>query len=114
MGGEVVLGREAADVADLAEQLGCQHRANAEQLHQAGLRLDYCFLDVRLYRSDPPVQVAHVGDQVFGDLVAGGGRHAGRTCLAEQQPVVTVVARRDAKRDIRPRTTRGCALIASS
>jgi hypothetical protein len=32
IGGEVVLGREPADVADLAEERGCQHRPDSEQL----------------------------------------------------------------------------------
>ncbi len=39
VGGEVMLGREPAHVADLAQQLGSQHRADPKQPDQAGLGL---------------------------------------------------------------------------
>src|SRR6266545_927843 len=39
--------------------------------------------DARLDRGDPPVQVADVGDEVGGELVAGAGLCAGRVDPAE-------------------------------
>jgi hypothetical protein len=66
VGGEAVLGREPTDVADLAKELGGQHRPDAEQLEQAGLGPGDRGRDTRLNRDDPPVQVADVGDQVAG------------------------------------------------
>jgi hypothetical protein len=60
----------ARDVADLAQQLGGQHRPDPEQLHQGRLGLGHCGLDVGLDRGDASVQVAHVGDKVTSELVA--------------------------------------------
>ena len=81
----MVLAWEPIDVADPAEQLGGQHRADAEQLHQAGLGLGDRGRDALLDRGDVLVQVADVGDQVGGELVAGDRRRATWVCSAEQR-----------------------------
>jgi hypothetical protein len=81
----VVLAGEPADVADLAEHLGGQHRADPEQLHQAALGLLDRGSDPLLDRCNAPVQVADVGDQVAGELVADDGRRAGRRDLPQQR-----------------------------
>jgi hypothetical protein len=83
--GEMVLGREPTHIPDLAEQFGGQHRTDAEQLHQAGLGLGDRGRDARLDHSDPPVQLAHVGDELNGQLTAGDRRRAGRSNLVEQR-----------------------------
>jgi hypothetical protein len=74
VGGEVVLGREPSDVADLAQQLGGQDGADAEQLGEGGRRPGDGHLEAVLGCGDPPVQGADVGEEVDGELPAGAGR----------------------------------------
>jgi hypothetical protein len=52
VGGEVVFGWEPADVADLAEEGGGQHRSDPEQPEQAGVGLGNRGLDAHLDRGD--------------------------------------------------------------
>jgi hypothetical protein len=49
----MMLGREPADVADLAEERGGQHRPHPKQRQQAGVGLGDRGLDARLHRGDP-------------------------------------------------------------
>jgi hypothetical protein len=74
VGSEMVLGGEPADVADLAEEGGGQHRPDPEQLQQAGVGLDDRRLDAHLDRGDPLLQVMDVGDELAGELVASDRR----------------------------------------
>jgi hypothetical protein len=84
VGREVVLGREATHVADLAQELGGQNRADAEQLDEGGRRLGDGVPEACFDRGDPPVQGAEVGDQVDGELPAGAGRRGGWSQPAQQ------------------------------
>jgi hypothetical protein len=84
VGGEVVLAREPTDVTDLTEEPGGQHRPDPKQLHQAGVGPGDRRRDARLHRLYAPVQVAHVGDEVGGDLVAGDRRRSGGSDRGEQ------------------------------
>ena len=77
MGSEVMLGREPANVADLAEKPGRQHRPHPEPPEQAGVGLDDGCLDTGLHRGDPLLQLADVSDQVRSQLVADDRRLAG-------------------------------------
>ena len=70
MGSEVMLGREPANVADLAEKPGGHHRPHPEPPEQAGVGLDDGCLGTGLHRGDPLLQLADVGDQVRSQLVA--------------------------------------------
>jgi hypothetical protein len=81
----VVLAGEPADVADLSQQFGGQHWADPEQLQQAGLGLGDGGLDARLHCGDPPVQAAHVANQLSSKLPAGDRRCAGRSELGKQR-----------------------------
>ena len=75
VGSEVMLGREPADVTDLAQQLGGQNRADPEQLGEGRRRkLVTACLEAIAHGRDPPVQGADVGDEVGGELSAGTGR----------------------------------------
>jgi hypothetical protein len=77
VGGEVVLAGEPADVADLAEERGRQHRTDAEQLDQAGVGLGDGGLDACLHGGDLLLQLADVRDELGGQLPAGECRCAG-------------------------------------
>jgi hypothetical protein len=85
VGGEVVLGREAADVADLAKEPGRQHRPDPEQPDQAGVGLGDRGLDARLDRGDLLLQVTDVRDELAGQLPADDRRRSGRSNLVEQR-----------------------------
>jgi hypothetical protein len=100
VGGEVVLGGEPADVADLTQERGGQHRPDPEQPEQAGVGLGDRGLDPRLDRGDPLLQLAHVGDELLGELVAGdrrrtGGRDRGQQRRGPLGGEVTAGAARD-------------------
>jgi hypothetical protein len=77
VGGEMMLAGEPTNVADLAQERGGQHRPDAEQLQQAGLRLGDGGLDARLHGGDPLLQLADVGDEFCGQLPAGDRRGTG-------------------------------------
>jgi hypothetical protein len=79
-----MLGREATHVADLAQELGGQNRADPKQLDEGGRRLVDGVAEAFFDRRDPPVQGAEVGDQVDGELAAGAGRRGGWSEPAQQ------------------------------
>ena len=81
-GGEVVLGREPVDVADLTEERGGQHRPHPEQLQQAVLDWGTWGLDPRLHGGDPLLQLANVGGEISGQLPAGDRRRFGLGAVA--------------------------------
>jgi hypothetical protein len=74
VGGEMMLAGKPADVADLAEKPGRQHRPHAEQLDQGGVGLGDGGLDARLHDGDLLLQVADVCDQVSSQLVTDDRR----------------------------------------
>ena len=95
MGGEVVLAGEPADVADLAEERGRQHRPHAEQLDQAGVGLGNRGLDARLDGGDALLQMTHIGDQVSRQLPADDRRL--EQCCSGKNGVAGLAERRPAR-----------------
>jgi hypothetical protein len=92
VGGEVVLAGKPADFTGLTQERGRQHGPHAEQLDQAGVGLGNRRLDARLAGGDALVQLAHVGDEVGGQLPAGDRRRtSGRD--RGQQPSRAVAVR---------------------
>jgi hypothetical protein len=71
MGSEVMLAGEPADVADLTEEGGGQHRPDAEQLDQGGPGLSDGGLDAGLHGGDLLLQLAELGHELGGQLPAG-------------------------------------------
>ena len=84
VGGEVVLVGEPADVADLAEEGGGQHRPHPEQPEQAGVGLGDRGLDAGLHGGDPLLQLTNVGHELCGQLPAGDRRRTDRCDCGQQ------------------------------
>jgi hypothetical protein len=78
------LAGKPADFTDVTQARGRQHRPHAEQLDQAGVGLGNRHLDARLDGGDALVQLAHVGDEVGGQLPAGDRRRTSRRDRGQQ------------------------------
>jgi hypothetical protein len=73
---KLMLAGEPADVADLTQKRGCQHRSHPEQLNQAGVGVGDRCLDPGLDGGDPLLQLTDVGHELGGQLPAGDRRLA--------------------------------------
>jgi hypothetical protein len=85
VGGEVVLAGEPADIANLTQEGGGQHRPDPEQLQQAGVGLGDRGLDPRLHGGDALLQLAGVGHEFGGQLPAGDRRRTSRPDRSQQR-----------------------------
>jgi hypothetical protein len=91
----MMLGREPADVADLTQERGRQHRPDAEQLDQAGLGLGNRGLDAGLDGGDSLLQLEGVGHELGGQLPASDpGAPAGVTAASNAAARLVVRLRR--------------------
>jgi hypothetical protein len=72
------------EIADLAEELGGQHRPDPEQLQQGGVGLGDRGLNARLHRGDPLFQVAHVGHELGVSRQSAHVWHAAATAALQE------------------------------
>lgn len=72
--GEVVLGGEASDVADVTDDLGGEHGAQTRQGRERSAGRGQSVTHFGLVVLDLPVEAAQVGQQVAGDVPAAGVR----------------------------------------
>src|SRR5918997_5950261 len=83
VGGEVALGRKPSDVPDQGDDLRGQYGAYAEDVSEGGARGLHLFADTSVEIGDPPVEGAHVaqelGSQLPTDRLGGRTRITSRT-----------------------------------
>src|SRR3712207_3047267 len=87
VGGEVALGREPSDVPNQGDDLRGQDRTYAEDVGEGGARGLHLLADAGVEVGDPPVEGAHVaqelGSQLPTDRLAGRTRIVARTNAPE-------------------------------
>jgi hypothetical protein len=81
----VVLAREAANVADVAEDLGGQEHAQAVDLGQGAAGGGQRSLELGLVVGQAGIDAPQVAEQVAGQLAAAGGGRGGQTHAAQER-----------------------------